>query len=261
MAYPRPFTVFPGIVQRSPYFIDLQVRDRPEVNAVRLWGSTNLEDAYGTWAASGLTGTGGTMFAEAARGTSFVSRSCARTQLVEESRRGMMRFYFNPDDFVDPAALSPMPSDDAVLFVRQQESHVSAGGYLAVPGGAPLNAGNPIQGPILVIPPAIFWHDRHPALTLAGTGPAATGCTVGNIPLIDPTLQTPPPLHLVLPRPAKLVTIADMTGGTTLLVSSGLGVPMAELGSVPINFEGGIREIVLANGADFSIFAVFDMEG
>ena len=267
MTYPIPFTVFPGIVQRSRYFIDLQVRDLPGVNATRLWGSTNLDDAYGTLATSGIAGTGGTAFAEATRGTSFVSRTLDRTQLVEESHRGMTRYYFNPEDFVNPALPSPMPADDAILFVRLQQSSLAAGGFLSVPVAAPINPSEPIRGPILVIPPVMFWQTGVPALSLAGLAPSNTGCVVGQIPVVDQTVQTPLPLHIVLPRPARLITISNTGGaGVTLLASSGLGMPMVQIDSGnPLNFEGGIREIVLARaaggaGCSFSIFATIGME-
>jgi len=269
MSYPRPFTTFPGIVQRSPNFIDLQVRDRPEVNATRLWGSENVTDAYGTLATSGLAGSGGTLFAEAERGTSFVSRTWARTPLPEESRRGMMRYYFNPDDFVVPVVppASLMPSDDAILFVRLQESHFAFGGWLQVPASAALNKNLPILGPILAIPNPTFWAQRRPALSFGGVAPRNTGCVVGENPLIDEAVQIPPPLILELPRPAYLITISNTSAaGTDLLVSAGLGVPMGIVnGTTSVNFEGGIRQIVLSGVAaatcNFSIFAVIDLEG
>jgi hypothetical protein len=228
-----------------------------------LWGSITLEDAYGTIALSGLAGTGGTAFAETDRATSFVSPSWARTQLPEESRRGMSRFYFNPDDFVDPTAPSIMPPDDAPLFVRLQESHLATGGYLIVDPAAPLNASEPIRGPILVIPPSLFWHTAHPALTLAGTAPTGTLCAVGEVPVIDDTMQAPPPMIIELPRPGRIVTIVN-TGATPLLFSSGLGALMVEIaaGAEEV-FEGSLREIVLAaaaGGVTFSINATIGLE-
>jgi hypothetical protein len=180
----------------------------------------------------------------------------------------MTRYYFNPDDFVNPALLSPMPADDAILYVRMQQSSMAAGGFLAVPAGAVNNASEPIRGPILVIPPVMFWQTGRPALSLAGIAPSNTGCTAGNIPVVDETVQIPLPMHIVLPRPTSLITITNMNSaaGVTLLVSPGLGLPMVEIAyGTPVNFEGGIREIVLARasgagGCAFSIFAAINME-
>jgi len=269
MSYPRPFTTFPGIVQRSPNFIDLQVHDRAEVAMTRLWGSPTLDDAYGTLATSGITGSGGTMFAEAQRGTSFVSRTWQRTQLPEESRHGMTRYYFNPDDFVVPVAppASLMPADDSMLYVRLQEYHYSYGGWMEVPVGATLNAGLPILGPIRVIPPPLFWADRHPVITLQGHAPINTGCVEGLPPPIDETMQVPPPMIITLPRPARMVTISNKeTAGTDLLFSTGFGTPMVLLDTVNEDnaiLEGGVQTIIVASATAvcrFSLYAIFEME-
>ena len=265
MAYPQPFKSFPDIVQRSPNFIDLQVRDRPEVSATRLWGANNLTDAYGTWSGSGLTGTFGTNFATAEKGTSFVSSTWVQTQLVEESRRGMIRYYFNPDDFVVPVALpaTPMPSDDTMLFVRLQESHVATGGYLQVAAGAALNKDNPIMGPILVIPPAGWWTVTRPGITLAGTAPTNTNCVVGQPPIFDETMQKAPPMVIELPRPGGFITIKNTAAGITLWVSAGLGIPMVGLAAQEQEtFEGSIREIVVAGSAacTFSLLGTLSLE-
>lgn len=269
MSYPRPITVFPGIVQRSPNFVDLQVHDRAEVAITRLWGSPTLNDAYGSPATSGLTGSGGTIFAEAQKGTSFVSRTLQRTQLVEESRRGMTRYYFNPDDFVVPVVppASLMPPDDAILFARLQEYHYSFGGWLQVPASATLNKGDPILGPIRVIPTAEFWAERTPALTLAGLAPASTLSVVGSPAPFDETLQVPPPMVITLPRPAKTVTISNKeVAGVDLLFAAGFGSSMVLLDTVNEDnaiLEGGVQTIILAAATTvcrFSIYAVFEME-
>lgn len=261
--YPQPFRAFPGIVERLPHWVDLQVWDQPDVLATRLWGSVSLEDAYGALATSGLGGTGGTAFAEATRGTSFVSKTWRGRPLVEESHRRMTRFYFNPDDFVNPALPSPMPPDDAMLFVRLQQHSLAAGGYLAVDGGAALNPGTPIRGPILVIPPPLFWTTTRPALTLAGQAPNNTGCVLNEVPFIDDTVQAPTPMIIELPKPAQITTIVNTSAASELLVSSGLGLPMAEiLPGDSAYFEGSLREIVLAGtgSATFSIHATIALE-
>jgi len=89
----------------------------------------------------------------------------------------------------------------------------------------------------------------------------------GEVTTIDETVQVPPPLVIVLPRPAHIVTISNKEdAGTNLLIAAGWGSPVALLDTINEDnaiFEGGVREIILAGATAvcrFAIFAIFDME-
>jgi len=259
-----PFNVRPGVLQRSTNFQDLVLRQREGTTAYRLWVSPTIEDAYGTLANSGLAGTGGTNMLEVAKGSlGMTDGPRVRGWRVEESRRGQTSFLVDPRDV-------PL-SDDVVIYHRVQEQRM--GNWLAVPGAAILNPNTPISGPILVVPPAPFFAAAASVLSLQSIAPLMTGCTAGALPVVDETVQTPLPMHLVFPRPASTIIVRNLSVGDTLLVSFGLGMPMIEVapGEATIPTGGGyalpgVREIVVASwvqGQDavpFSVEATIGMQ-
>lgn len=245
-----PLGVHAGIVERFPHQIDLMLRDRPGITAYQLWGASSVDDAYGNLATSGVGGTGGTNFILINQGASF--RSPGPTSrghgMIDESRRGMSRIFFDPDDYVDPALPSPMPSDDEFLYIRVQEAAQVVPGLRVVTGA--INIGLPVQGPILVIPPYNFYATDHPSLQITGTAPSSTLCAAGSIPNVDETMQVPLPMHIVLPVACACVVNNQDGGGNELLVSSGMGSQMIPVpDGEQIDFMGVTREIVLARTA------------
>ena len=243
-----PFGVRPGILERSTNLVDLVVRQRPGTEAFRLWVAPTLEDAYGTLAASGLAGTGGTMLMEVRAGGIEQTRGVVRRGLkVEECRRGSTSFQ------VDPADIAGC-HDDQFFYARLQEQR--AGAWMRVPAGAPLNGNYPLRGPILIVPNPQFLFASASVLSMQSLAPLATGCAGGQLPVVDQTVQTPLPLHIVLPRPAATVEIRNISAaGDPLLVSFGLEMPMMELdagdSSIPTGggyAQPGVREIVVAAG-------------
>lgn len=64
-------------------------------------------------------------------------------------------------------------------------------------------------------------------------------------------------MHIVFPRPAT-IRLTNLAAGTSLLYSTGLGYPMAEIpaGGVPASIEGGIKDILLAGGDNTGAGAV-----
>lgn len=269
-----PFSTRVGILQRSPNFIDLMVRNRPDVSAYRLWGAPTIDDAYGALVGSGLGGTGGTAIIEANINTIAQSPSVQSRWRVEEVRRGTTSFQIDIEDYVAPAVLPgppPFGPDDDFLFVRVQERRRTTG-WLHVPAGAVNNANWPIKGPILVVPPATFFGMAGAALSMQGTAPAGTGSTVGNPPVVDETVQDPLPMHLVSPRPITSISVRNIDPTEDLLVSWGLGMPMTLVtagNSFDIFGIPGVTEIVLAAlspggsvgfaGCAFSIEAQVDL--
>lgn len=217
-----------GILQRVPHLMDLIVRNRPGTAAYRLWGARNLMDAYGAPDSSGINGTGGTLLLETraggiARSTSVIRRGI----LVEESRKGQTSFQLDIEDFIAPANPPPIGSDSEYLFARVQEKRVTSG-WVAVPGNAQVNANMPIRGPILIVPPPLYYGMSAGVFSLYGQAPIGTTCTAGSPPVMDPTGQVPPPLYVAFPRGSSNVKVKN-NGQSKILLSFGLGMPMVEL--------------------------------
>jgi hypothetical protein len=251
-----------GLLQRSIHLIDLNVRNSTGVSYYRLWGAKTLNDAYGNLAGSGVGGTGTVSMMEAKAGQTVRSRSVvARTVGLEEVRRGTTSFQFDINDFITPVLPPPFGSDDDYLFVRLQEKHDTAG-WLTVPAGP--NAGIPIQGPILVIPTAQNIAMLGSVITLGGLAPAGTGCTLGNKPVFDMTVNNPLPLYLAFPRTARTIRVRNLDTSINLLVSYDIGAPMVCVKpneSSALVGATAISELVVASTGTAIPFSVEIMSG
>ena len=249
MSHYGPFATRVGLYQRFGGFIDLIVRNSPDASGYRLWVSATLNDAYGTLAGggagSGLAGSGGTMILEAENDSIAVTtpNGIRSAQMkVVENRKGQTSFQ------IDPRDISLM--DEQVMYFRVQERRRATGDWLTVAGA--VNNGLPIQGPILVVPPAIDISGQASAYTLYGLAPSNTGCTFGSVPFIDETLQTPLPMHIVFPRPVSSLLIRNSDTAAALLISYGPGQPMISIehgAELVTNYGHGmptVREIFLA---------------
>lgn len=244
-----PFDVHAGIVQRAPHFIDLIIRDRPGTAAYRLRGAGSLDDAYGTLAGSGVAGTGPVLILEAqkdqiARSPLVIRRGAG---MVEESRKGQTSFQFDMDDapFGGGGSIGAISDDDS-LFVRIQERRTTSGWLVST---GPLNVGVPVEGPILFVPSPTFFGMGAPAFTLYGTAPDGTTCAPGIPPIFDETLQIPPPMHIVFPRPAYEIRVQNLDPVLSMLVSTGVGMPMTEVthtDGVTLFRGPGIHEVLLS---------------
>ena len=254
-----PFDVRPGMLERSTGLLDIITRHRPGTTALRLWNADSIENAYGTLATSGLAGSGGVNTLTTDVGTigqspRIIRRGCG----AAECRRGSTSFQYALEDIG--------MSDDLLTYVRIQEER--GGVWTAVPAGAPLNANYPICGPIMVIPQAYFFASSANVLSLQANAPLLTGCVAGIPPVFDNSVQTPLPLHLLMPRPGATIEIRNLSStGDTLLVSFGLGQPMMEIAdgeaSIPTGggySQPGVREIVLAAEASASSVVPFLIE-
>lgn len=265
-----PFTVRIGVSQRAPHLTDLILRNTPDVTDYRLWVARSIDDAYGTVADSGITGTGGLQIMQARAGRMDASPSIVRRgwATTAEVRKGQTSFIFDVDDYIVPAppAIPAVPSDGEFLYARVQEYRATTG-WAAVAAGAPKNANLPIRGSILVVPDASFYGRAASVVSLSGHAPAGSDCAEGSTPVIDPTVQKPMPLHIVFPRPMASLTIRNLDVAAELLVSFGLGQAMVSVGhgesllptgggySLP-----GVSEVILArDGAGAS--CLFAMDG
>lgn len=258
-----PFDVKAGVVQRSPGLVDLMVHDRPGTSGYQLWSAGTLNDAYGEMAgAGGNTGVGGagcTARLLVNAGDVAASPSAiARRVMVEDSRKGQSRFLVDVRDYGS--------SDDTLQFYRVQERRESTGALLTVPAGSPRNAGLEILGPILIAPPAIFYGNPGPALSLQGTAPGRTLSVAGMNAAADPAGQTPWPMMIWLPTVSLVMQVINLDAGEDLLVSSGLGMPFLTVpAGETMYLEGFSRMLVLAAGGNpscaFTIQATFHLGG
>ena len=268
-----PFDARVGIWLRATKFVDLMVRDQPDVTGWRLWGAPTLDDAYGDPTGSGVGGVWPTQMLEVARGRMATSPSIVKrgfAGLAADNRQNFSSFVYDPDDFLAPATPPPFLADSETSYVRAQMKRL-AGGWAAVPIGAPLNAGRPILGPILVVPTVQSGGMASSVVNLMGTAPSGTGAVLGKAPIFDETFQAPVPMHIVLPKPINNITITNYAddGDTALLISFGLGQPwipifggMGNLSQLASDsLAGGSREILVATtaaagGCPFSILTV-----
>ena len=252
-----PFDVAPRVVQRSTNLIDLIIQNRPGTDMYRLWGAKSVDDAYGNLTGSGVGTVDPTLMMTTMKDTIGQSPSIiSRRVQCEENRRGQTSFQFDMDDFVAPAVPPPFRGDDFPVYVRLQEYR--AGVWTSVVG--PVNNGHPILGPILVVPPVNFYGQSiSGTLNIAGTAPVGTGCTQGEPPLVDLSVQTPTPMHIVLPKTCTNILITPQTAGKAILVSFGLHDPMIEIqNSYPFTMDSsrGIHEIILAANTDAAPFTI-----
>jgi len=224
MSHYGPFQTRVGLYQRFTNFIDLIVRNTPDANAYKLWGSDSLNNAYGNPVGSGVGGIGCTdtgLVANLNGIAQTLGASRAGCSKVPENRKGQTSFQVDPRDWATP--------DEAPVYVRVQERRSSTGDWLIVTG--PVNNGDPILGPILLVPSVAYTQQASVTFGLTGTAPSATLCTEGNLPVIDVTAQVPNPMHIVFPRPVSSIMIRNTDVAEDLLFSYGIGQPMIRLGA------------------------------
>ena len=249
-----PFETRAEIMERSTRFVDLVVRNGdPNVTAWRIYGHGTLNDAYGPahdatgGGTSGVGGTGPVAFInQVGRESGFRSPLLIQRRLgFLESRaqlRRMSRIMFDPDDY---ASLPGMPSERGNLYVRVQEFASTVGGWRTVMGA--LNTGDPVLGPIVVVPPVRFFGSPNGALSLTGNAPANTQAIAGGIVPVNESGQFPGPMHIILPRPAS-VRIRNTDPAVDLLFAFRYGQSME---TVPfgeqVEVKGGVKELLLAS--------------
>ncbi len=240
----------PGLLARAPHLIDLQFRDESDVAAWQLWGARSPDAAYGNPTNSGVGGGGPAAMFTLARSRAFISPTARQNGAGPwgESTRGTARAFFDVDDYVTPAVgLSVVPPDEHWLFLRAQQNRTSMGGLVVVPVGE-VDAGDPIMGPILAVPPARSFGMAQPSFTLSGTAPSNTSCTVGAVPLWVLNGASPNPMHIVFPRPLSSLRLQNTHATRTLLFSYGAGQIMQTIppGEQTMVYTGQTKELVLA---------------
>jgi hypothetical protein len=174
-----------------------------------------------------------------------------------------------PDEVILTASVTTAVGDQITLVPAGGNIIVSSGTltgggdtFLTVNG--PVDIGEPKLGSIYVAPPPEFFGQPNPAITLSGTAPDGTGAVAGSVPPVHPDMQSPNPMHIVLPRRTASCFINNVDAANTLLVSTGWGIPMTPVTPTEdvIELGGGSRDVVIAGlggTADFSIYAVLNL--
>lgn len=256
-----PFDNFPQLVERKAGLIDMMIPHQPGVQRYRFYAAKTIKDAYGNPATSGVVGSGPVELFVVDAGRQFRSPSVIKRRFgwYGEQLRGMTRVAFDPYDYyTDPA--KALPSDEEVWFIRIQEYRTSIGWLVNL--GA-VDTGDAKLGSIYVVPPADFFTQPQPGITLYGISPANTTSVAGSPPAFDPDHQAPNPLHLVFPRRTSSCYVNNLDGNDTLLASPGWGQTMTSIPGAedPIEFiaGGGVKGLVLAgagaNSPNFSVYA------
>lgn len=277
-----PLDHYPGILERSANYIDLQVqiRDRPNVTGVRLWISAHPHHLYGPRAGvpDSLMNTAVPAAATASRVALLQSRpnqitrsaSIIRRRLMfGDVSRGICRFVFDP---VDASV-----AEGVVLFAAIQQERmglpvVTADGFTGranqIKNAAFGDVGDPILGPIFVIPTVDQYSMAETTLVISAQAPAASAAmgVAGTTPNPHLDLNIVNPMHLIIPRPTTSITIRNTDAASALRVSLGLGQQIFE---IPLGrertFFGSVKEVCVQSAAaalcSFSIEANINLDG
>jgi len=219
-----------SLLTRSVHLVDLMIKKDPNILRYRVRGHCTLDGAF----------FGAVEMFTVQKGSHYRSHTLLvnKTGVVEDSKRGMTRITFDPDDF-GPTSPS-LPKDHDVLFLRVEDYSIALGGYLP-------------PGQILIIPPPEFFGVQDSTITVAGTAPGGVGATQG---------ANPPPgaMTFGLPLYSTSANITNLDSTNNLLVSFNEGLPMVAIApksSVLIS-DGSVVEVYVAssvaNPVEFSMF-------
>ena len=209
------------LIERSPGFVDLAIRNRASVASYIIGGQVTLDGAYA----------GVTTMLTIRTGATFRSKTLRRNNQnrVEESNRGLTRIQYDPNDY----ASVTLPGDGVVGFIRVVEVDHA---------GTSLPAGS-----ILVVPPAGYLKAGKSTIFLSGTAPDVG--SPGN------GLPSENSMWIELPRFLEEVRVYN-DGAKDIYISPGIGFP--EMGipagtSVQIK-EHGTNELLLRAEGGTSAF-------
>lgn len=220
------YTTFAGVLSRTQNYIEILIRNKPDVVSYNIWVSRVLEDLYLHPDANMPAAISGrkNIFNVKAGGT-YLSKTLRKSrQIAPMVLRGQSRAVFTLSDFYEAESPQPLPNDQEVVFLAVQE--VLRTGPREVLGVT--NNGEPILGPILVIPPVNFFHTLDPVLTLSLNVPSTTNAIEGQTPsyLTDTSQQDyAPPLAVVFPRMSNAVYLYNTHASEPFYYSFDWGLP------------------------------------
>jgi len=221
--------MIPNIITRRKNIIDIYIPSSPGATKWRFQAAENVNDAYGPL--NGVGGAGTDLMFDVFAGPSSTFRSPSiqkRKVQYPENIRNVTRVIFDPDDYSLPT--NTIPSDTQTMFMTLQQS--PDGGVTWSP-----------EGTILMVPPPTFYGIMNPILTISGLTPGLGGSLMaGDIP-------PPGSMRVALPSYSKSITVLNLSGSTSILISFGKDRPFMEIGGgiTPSFHVGGVAEIYLAN--------------
>jgi len=220
--------VTPHLVARQTGIISLMMPNRPSIRTYAVGASVTLDAAFA----------GATAMFSVSRGASYRSSTLRKNKLgwTEESTLNQTRVSYDPNDF----ASATVPGDKAITFVRITETDM---------GGTALDA-----GPILVVPPSMFFATGRRNLVVNGTAPdIAAG--LNNLP---PTGV----MIFKLPRFADEFTIHNDGDGVNIFLSFGEGLQEVQItaGESMSFTEAGVNLLYIRGDTGTAAFrAVFSL--
>lgn len=216
----------PRLTERADRLVELVIRDKPDVRAYRFGAANTLDTAYA----------GTTAMFTVARGSTFRSPTIRRKRwgLTQYENRGRTRVHYDPENYW--TAGGTLPHDADVSFLRIEEQS-EAGPFRPA-------------GPILIIPPPVFFVGTRPNLTVAGTAPNVVASATG-LPPADA-------LHFVLPRFADSTTVVN-NGAASIFMSFNPGLPEIEVlpGQSTLLPDAAVSEVFIRGDGAAVPFSIF----
>lgn len=230
-----------NIRERQPNYIDMIVQKEAGILQYKVSAANSLNDAYGNTNAVG--GVGAVDMFEIGAGGEYRSATIRKNKHhVAHGAgrdRGLTRMLFDPNDFYDPADVTP--NDEQLMFMRIEKFSEALDDYEPA-------------GPINIVLPKHFLQGVRPVLTLHGNAPALSS-TAGSFPAQEA-------MHFHLPMFSSSVYIKniDPLGGNNLHVSFNPGTPLIELAPQD---EIGLYDVnvmeVLVSSSDGAATVPFNM--
>ena len=220
----------PSVQYRSPNFMSLSIRNRPEVTSYQVRGASRLEDAYG--AGFGVGGGGTLPMFTVGSGQTFRSSAIQARGLglLDETYRGLSKAIYDPDEFfvpTPPAGASGLSDDNNIVYLRLTPTLRSTG------------AAGP-EGPIYLAPSFDFFTTPAPTYTVSSVAPNLV------FPAPPPFVDSPAALHLVFPAFIQTLNLTN-TSAFTLNVAFAPGQsPLQVAAGSSLNLTSvGVPEILL----------------
>jgi len=214
-------STIPRLLCRFPNRVEMVVRDPgPDVSAFVFSVTDTIDNAFAAPNTAFTVPRNGWY-----RSPSIVKR---RWGLTDSTNRGLTRVFFDVEDYWQPAGT--YPHDPNQFYLRIAE--VNAAGVQRP------------WGPIMSVPPPMFYDTPRPTMSLAGTAPNVAGTATG-IPPVGA-------MHLALPRYSTNIRVrnAEPVGGNTLYFSFDDGQPEISMapGESDIFYDSSVTDILLRGG-------------
>ena len=222
-------TTIPRLLDRYQNRIEMCIRDPgPDVSAFQFGIADTLDNAFAAPNSVFTVKRNGWY-----RSQSIIRRGWG---LSGGSERGLTRVYFDVEDFWQ--AGGTYPHDGNQFYLRIAE--VNAAG-VARP-----------WGPIVPIPPPMFYDTPRPTMSLSGTAPSVAGLPTGLPPVGD--------LAIALPRFSTNIRVrnAEPGGGNTLYFSFDDGQPEMSMGpgESDIFYDSSVTDILVRGGGGTAAFEI-----